>query len=623
MNVATVTATDAKNANLSDTATATVTANQSSGIELTKTADVTTYDQVGDVITYTLTVTNNGNETLDNVTLTDPLTGLNQAIGTMAPTAVVTVTETYTIAQADIDAGQVVNIATVTATDATNANLSDTATATVTANQSSGIDLTKMADVTTYDQVGDVITYTLTVTNTGNETLTGVTLTDPLTGLNQAIGTMAPTAVVTVTETYTIAQADINAGQVVNVATVTATDATNANLSDTATATVTANQSSGIDLTKTADVTTYDQVGDVITYTLTVTNTGNETLTGVTLTDPLTRLNQAIGTMAPTAVVTVTETYTIAQADIDAGQVVNIATVTATDATNANLSDTATATVNANQSSGIDLTKVADVFTYDQIGDVITYTLTVSNTGNETLDNVNLTDPLTGLNQTIGSMTPAQVVTVTETYTIVQGDIDAGQVVNTATVTATDATNANLSDTAVVIVTANRSSSIELTKVADVTTYDQVGDVITYTLTVSNTGNETLDNVTLTDPLTGLNQAIGSMTPAQVVTVTETYTIVQGDIDVGQVVNTATVTATDATNANLSDTATSTVTANRSSSIELTKVADVTTYDQEGDVITYTLTVSNTGNTTLSNVLTTDPLTGLVETNSVLARESP
>ncbi|WP_373396614.1 hypothetical protein V8V91_17855 [Algoriphagus halophilus] len=150
----------------------------------------------------------------------------------------------------------------------------------------------------------------------------------------------------------------------------------------------------------------------------------------------------------------------------------------------------------------------------------------------------------------------------TTTYTITQQDIDAGQVINTASATGTDPTTAQ-STAATSTVTAVQNPGIDLTKTADVSNYDQVGDVITYTLTVENTGNVTLDNVTVTDPLTGLNQSIGTMAPAQVVTVTESYTVTQGDIDVGQVVNIATVTATDATNANLSDTATATVTGYR------------------------------------------------------------
>ncbi|WP_198672939.1 DUF7507 domain-containing protein, partial [Algoriphagus litoralis] len=135
---------------------------------------------------------------LDNVTVSDAGTTLgNPQVGTLAPGQSATVGAVYTVTQSDVDGGSYVNIATVTGEDPNSVIQTATATATVTAVQSPGIALTKTADVSTYDKVGDVITYTLTVTNTGNETLDNVTLVDPLTGLNQAIGTMAPAQVVT------------------------------------------------------------------------------------------------------------------------------------------------------------------------------------------------------------------------------------------------------------------------------------------------------------------------------------------------------------------------------------------------------------------------------------------
>jgi gliding motility-associated-like protein/uncharacterized repeat protein (TIGR01451 family) len=435
--VATVTARDATNADLSDTATATVTAIQTSGIELTKTADAATYDQVGDVITYTLMVTNTGNETLDNVTLTDPLTGLNQNLGSMPPAQVITVTESYTIIQSDIDAGEVVNVATVTATDATKANLSDTATATIIAIQTSGIELTKTADVATYDQAGDVIIYTLTVTNTGNETLDNVILTDPLTGLNQNLGSMPPSQELSVTESYTITQSDIDAGEVVNVATVTATDATNAVLSDMATATVTGIQTSGIELIKTADVSTYDQVGDVIPYTLMIENMGNTTLTNMVTTDQLTGLVEIVSIIAPGEEVTYTTTYTVTQSDMEAGSISNIASVTALDPSGNSVEDNDSVIVLTDAQPGIEIVKNANKDLVFGRGEIITYSIEVTNTGNVGLTEVHVTDPLTGMDETIDILSPQESVEFITTYTVTQSDIEAnGTIVNTAYVSA-------------------------------------------------------------------------------------------------------------------------------------------------------------------------------------------
>ncbi|WP_233553774.1 DUF11 domain-containing protein, partial [Algoriphagus lacus] len=87
-------------------------ATQSASISISKTSDVSEVDLAGDVIVYTLTVTNTGNVTLSNVTVVDPLTGLNQNVGTLNPGASQSLTTTYTVTQSDVDGGQIENVAT-------------------------------------------------------------------------------------------------------------------------------------------------------------------------------------------------------------------------------------------------------------------------------------------------------------------------------------------------------------------------------------------------------------------------------------------------------------------------------------------------------------------------------
>lgn len=53
------------------------------------------------------------------------------------------------------------------------------------------------------------------------------------------------------------------------------------------------------------------------------------------------------------------------------------------------------------------------------------------------------------------------------------------------------------------------SPSLNLTRTANVETYNAVGDVITYTFVTINTGNVILNNVTVTDPLPGLSPLNG------------------------------------------------------------------------------------------------------------------
>jgi len=78
-------------------------------------------------------------------------------------------------------------------------------------------------------------------------------------------------------------------------------------------------------------------VGDKVNYTFTVTNTGQAPLTQVTVTDPLVTVSGAPISLAAGAssIGHFTATYTITQADVDAGAVYNRATVTARDPENA------------------------------------------------------------------------------------------------------------------------------------------------------------------------------------------------------------------------------------------------------------------------------------------------
>ncbi|NEY91853.1 DUF7507 domain-containing protein, partial [Tabrizicola oligotrophica] len=172
-----------------------------------------TAEDAGDQITYELVITNTGNVDLTNVTVTDPLTGLNHVIGDLAAGASVTLgadgTITYTVTQADIDSqgdleaddlggndddGQIDNTATVTG-DYGNQTVSDDDDA----NAPIAYDPVLLIDkVVTdvggdgpeglVDAAGDIITYEITVTNDGNVTLTNVTITDPLTGLDHFVG---------------------------------------------------------------------------------------------------------------------------------------------------------------------------------------------------------------------------------------------------------------------------------------------------------------------------------------------------------------------------------------------------------------------------------------------------
>ncbi|MEI2422283.1 hypothetical protein V6O07_18525, partial [Arthrospira platensis SPKY2] len=90
--------------------------------------------------------------------------------------------------------------------------------------------------------------------------------------------------------------------------------------------------------------------------------------------------------------------------------------------------------------------KTADPLTYNAVGDVINYTIVVQNTGNVTLSDIVVTDPLTGLSTTIASLAPGASQTFNESYTITQADLDAGSLTNTASAAGEDTNGDPVSD---------------------------------------------------------------------------------------------------------------------------------------------------------------------------------
>jgi hypothetical protein len=89
-----------------------------------------------------------------------------------------------------------------------------------------GMALAKSASVTSFSTAGTMITYSYKVTDSGSVNLTGLKVTDPMTGLSaincQGVTTLAPAASVTCTATYTTTPADLTRGKITNTATASA-----------------------------------------------------------------------------------------------------------------------------------------------------------------------------------------------------------------------------------------------------------------------------------------------------------------------------------------------------------------------------------------------------------------
>jgi LPXTG-site transpeptidase (sortase) family protein len=197
------------------------------------------------------------------------------------------------VTQADLDAGSVVNVAQAHGYYGLNEIDSNTDTETVPAVADAELTLDKSTPTADYDAVGDVISYSYLVTNTGNVTLIAPFTVDDDTATvvdcSSAPASLAPAATFTCTATYTVTQADLDAGSVVNVAQAHGYYGLNEIDSNTDTETVPADQTPAIDIRKNIEGPDSQTIlsGSDVTFIIRVTNTGNVTLDIVTVTDAL------------------------------------------------------------------------------------------------------------------------------------------------------------------------------------------------------------------------------------------------------------------------------------------------------------------------------------------------
>ena len=221
------------------------------------------------------------------------------------------------------------------------------------------ITLDKTVTPTTAAAVGETITYTFHVANTGNLPLTGVTVNETAFSGTGTLGAitcglfdipngdldLAVGAETDCTATYQLTAEDALAGQVTNSATVSGTPPTGPPVSSPPDdGDVIIPPTPAIALEKTADPASAAAVGDTITYTFHVTNTGNLPLTDVGVVEGAFSGTGTLGpiTCGPTSIpngdvdlaaraeIDCTATYQLTAADVRAGEVTNTASDTGT-----------------------------------------------------------------------------------------------------------------------------------------------------------------------------------------------------------------------------------------------------------------------------------------------------
>ena len=497
--------------------------------------------------------------------------------------------------------------------------------------------------------VGENINYQVKVENTGNATVTGIAIDDPnapgCDGPTPAIapnsrppyplinqfppaGELAPGESTTQTCSYMTVLADAGTSRA-NIAEVTSpsTGSQFTNLVSTSVVPIAA----GLTITKSSPRTAVG-VGEPIPYTIKVENTGNVSLNNVKVTDPNVPAcdRNPLPAAAPNPPGPVgdagsllpgeSRSYNCAYVTLpgDLGTFSNTATV---DATSANptivppLTPQATSNVVDVQvqpkAPALTVVKTAKQATVP-VGGTIDYTIVTTNTGNVTLNDVELNDPRAPNCDRMlvpvpgptasplppdGVLAPGQSSTVLCSYTTVNPDV--GIYTNTAFV---DTSNPNLqtvaSNTVSTTVT-GQGQLLALSKTANKTKV-LVGETITYELTVANAGTQDLTNVVVTDPAVPACNfgPIPLLQPGDSVTNTCTYTAQPGDKPAFD--NTATADDGPGNAAPVDSNQVIIKVEDPAPALKLTKSAPATI--AAGEDIEYEILVENTGNQSVTGI---------------------
>ena len=285
--------------------------------------------RLDDLVTFSILVTNIYDDAqtitlseIEDVTLSDSI------FTSVEGGAARTTTATYKITEADILRGEFTN--TVTATIGNYTYTAETSVETEEPNGHLSIEKTVLNAQEKYG-LGEVIHYQLNLLNDGNLTITNILLKDELTGDVWTISSLAPGESKPFLASYTVTEANILNKEIINIATaqgsspnedepdVLVTPGIDTESVDDPNGELTIILSSSVQNNESI-------ASNRIYYTVQVTNTGNLTLTSITVQKDLTGDLWTIDSLAPSATQSFSTSYQITAADIETNEIVSAVT---------------------------------------------------------------------------------------------------------------------------------------------------------------------------------------------------------------------------------------------------------------------------------------------------------
>jgi uncharacterized repeat protein (TIGR01451 family) len=553
----------------------------------------------GQNVSYTVIVTNNGPSQATGVQVSDPqpanLTFVSNSggcttaypcnLGTLNSGQSITITSTYSTSA--LFSGNVSNTATVSATNADPNNTNNSASATTNVGAQADLSITKSGPASI--NPGQMITYTIAVTNGGPSPATGTVVSDPTpngmaflsntgactTPYPCAVGTLTSGQTVTITSTYSV-PASYSGGAIVNTATASSSvnDPNNAN--DNSTVTTTVGAAADVSIAKGGPASIAP--GQNITYTINVSNFGPAGASGVVVSDPtppgLTPVSVSsssgctsfpcnIGALAVGPPVTITATYNV-PLNYPGASITNTATVSsASDPNAANNSSSATTSIASQADLGITKTGPPSFVP----GQAISYSITITNSGTLAAANTFVNDATpAGLTLvavsgggcssfpcSLGTVASGGSASITVTYNVPPNYAGAS-ITNTAGVSTSSPESNTANNTATAVTPVSLTGSADLSLSIGAPPQVVSGTFVDITVDVLNNGPSAATNVVISNAapsgLTFLSNSgacstpypctISSLTSGQLITITGHYLV---NVPSGSITSTASVTS--------------------------------------------------------------------------------
>jgi len=559
----------------------------------------------GQLLTYSGSVSNAGNVTLTGIVVVDSQPAPNTPVFTLtslAPGVITNFTGSY-LAPASCSVGDTL---TATATSTCGVAVTNQANANCPIITTPQITVTELCPVVPTIP-GALLTYSGTVTNTGNIALTNIVVLNNLNGATPIFTTLtlAPGVGASFTGSYM----------------------TPTNCSTTSTLTASGRSVCGVTITNAVSETcaivttpvlnitqscplTPTVPGGLLTYSGTVTNAGNITITNVVVLNNLsggTPVFTAL-TLAPGVGSSYTGSY-LAPANCTA---TSISTVTGQSVCGAFVTNTVTSTCAITTAPQIAVTQTCPLIPAVP-GGLLVYSGTVTNTGNITLTNVVVMNNLSGATPIFTALTLAPGV----------GSSYTGSYLAPTNCTTTSTSTATGRSVCGVLVTnlASSTCAISTTPALNVTETCPLvptvpGALLTYSGTVTNVGNITVTNIVVLNNLNGATPIFTALTlaPGVGVSFTGSY-MTPTNCSTTSII---TASATSTCGLSVTNTATATCAIITTPSLKVTQTCPLV-LAVPGGLLTYGGTVTNTGNITITNVTVYNSQSGVIFTSVSLA----